>query len=148
MFGPIINDITTTFPNPPTFVAIAKTQKDRNYTYIDANYKKQLEGYPNLRALVCPFEKIKCFQLVLDVANGFSDWKIVDASEVEARLEATATTPILRFKDDIVIEVRALDANHAIHMRSKSRLGKGDLGANAKRIKTFFEKLTAKFGSE
>jgi uncharacterized protein (DUF1499 family) len=58
------------------------------------------------------------------------------------RLQAVATTALLRFKDDVVVEVRPRDdGGSTVAMRSKSRLGKGDLGANARRIRAFLADL-------
>ena len=53
-------------------------------------------------------------------------------------IEATDTTSIFRFVDDIVIRIRPLGPNLTVlDIRSKSREGKGDLGANAARIERF-----------
>jgi uncharacterized protein (DUF1499 family) len=70
-------------------------------------------------------------------------WRIVAAVPEEGRIEATATTPLLRFKDDVVIRVTSRGNGSRIDMRSKSRLGKSDLGANAKRIRAYFRALSA-----
>lgn len=50
----------------------------------------------------------------------------------EQYLHATATTKIMRFVDDI--EFLTTQDGTGLHVRSASRLGKSDLGANAKRI--------------
>jgi hypothetical protein len=52
-----------------------------------------------------------------------------------------ATTFWFRFKDDVVIRVKPLGKESRIDLRSVSRLGKGDLGANAKRIREFLNRL-------
>ena len=68
-------------------------------------------------------------------------WEVVAVDREGLRIEAVATTSLLRFKDDIVIEVRASIEGAEVHMRSKSRVGRSDFGANAKRIESFFSKL-------
>ncbi len=64
---------------------------------------------------------------------------------VEATIEATATSGTFRFVDDIVIRIQGPDGADAAHsmvdIRSKSRDGQSDLGANAARIRAFIEAL-------
>ncbi len=53
-----------------------------------------------------------------------------------------ATTSVYRWQDDFVIRVTAGDNGGSIvDMRSKSRVGKSDLGANAHRIAAFLTDL-------
>ena len=55
---------------------------------------------------------------------------------------SAGTTRIFRFVDDVVVRVRPAEGGGAIvDVRSKSRDGRGDLGANAARIRAFAEKL-------
>ena len=63
--------------------------------------------------------------------------KIVDVSLEEGRVEATATTFWFGFKDDVVVRVREYEAGSKIDVRSVSRVGASDLGANAARIERF-----------
>ena len=49
-------------------------------------------------------------------------------------LYAQCTTLLLRFTDDV--EFALDEANHVIHVRSASRLGRKDFGVNRKRIET------------
>ncbi|MBX3480052.1 MAG: long-chain-fatty-acid--CoA ligase [Caulobacter sp.] len=64
---------------------------------------------------------------------------LVTDNPAAGRLEATATSLIYGFKDDIVVRVRAQGVGSRIDMRSISRVGLSDIGANCKRI----GKLTA-----
>ena len=68
-------------------------------------------------------------------------WRIVDGNPAEGRIEATATTRWFGFKDDIVIRISAAGGGSRIDVRSKSRVGRSDLGANAKRIQDFLTAL-------
>jgi len=70
-------------------------------------------------------------------------WRIVAAVPAEGRLEATATTPVLRFKDDVVVRVVPALNGSRVDIRSVSRFGRGDMGANAKRVRAFLAALTA-----
>jgi CMP-2-keto-3-deoxyoctulosonic acid synthetase len=58
------------------------------------------------------------------------------------RIEATDSTLIMGFTDDVVIQVKGDDAHAIIDVRSVSRYGMHDLGANAARIRTLFEEVT------
>ncbi len=68
-------------------------------------------------------------------------WEIIAAVREEGRIEATATTRWFRFKDDVVIRVQPQGTGSRIDVRSKSRLGRSDLGANAKRIRAYWREL-------
>jgi len=69
-------------------------------------------------------------------------WELVAAVPSEGRIEATDTTFWFRFKDDIVIRIRATDGGSEIDARSVSRVGVGDAGTNARRLRKFFGLLT------
>jgi fatty-acyl-CoA synthase len=56
-------------------------------------------------------------------------------------LEATATTGWFGFKDDIAVRIRAVDGATRVDMRSVSRVGLSDLGANARRVSAFMDEL-------
>ena len=70
--------------------------------------------------------------------------ELVSVDIESGRIEAVATSFLFGFKDDMVIRVTETDgAQVKIDVRSKSRVGKSDLGQNAKRIRRFMEGLTA-----
>jgi uncharacterized protein (DUF1499 family) len=82
------------------------------------------------------------FDTALAVAASMG-WEIV-ASDIETgRIEATATTPFVGFKDDVVIRIRSRGTETLVDVRSKSRIGRGDMGVNAKRIREYRDKLLA-----
>ena len=64
-------------------------------------------------------------------------WEIAAAVPGEGRIEATDTTFWFGFKDDIVIRIQATDSGSRVDLRSVSRVGRGDMGANAQRIQDF-----------
>jgi len=138
---PVINDITTTYPNPPMFKVIS--QNGRDYTYPEEFYPKQTAYYKDLAPLVLNMAAGDVFKIVAEQAKIQKRWEVIAIDETTKTLEATATTALMRFKDDIVIEVRGgSDANTCeVHMRSKSRKGRSDLGANAKRIQEFLTSI-------
>ena len=68
-------------------------------------------------------------------------WAIVAERADEGRIEATATTSWFGFKDDIVIRVAPHNGGSRIDVRSKSRVGRSDVGANAARIRAYLAAL-------
>ncbi len=136
-----INDVTTSPEKPPAYVEIAKldANKGRDLTYQDETRVRQRKLYPDLDSLRSPQAPVKLFKHALALVGKQPNWKIVYSDEANFRIEAVATTPLLKFSDDIVIEVRPEPDGSSFHMRSKSRIGRGDLGANHKRIKEFLE---------
>ena len=68
---------------------------------------------------------------------------ITDENRGEGRIEATETSALFRFKDDVVVRIRPFqDGGSRIDVRSKSRVGRGDAGTNARRIRGFRERLS------
>ena len=100
--------------------------------------------HPDLDTLsvAAPREAVYDAALALAKEEG---WQVIARDPAAGQFEAVATTRILRFKDDVVVRVRGDETSAEVDMRSKSRVGKGDFGANAKRIGTFLSKLDRKF---
>ncbi|MCO4783136.1 MAG: DUF1304 family protein [Candidatus Cloacimonetes bacterium] len=139
---PGINDITTSFTNPPQFEVIAQDNKERDYTYVaDQFEKKQTEFFPLVLPLKVNQSQQKTFDTVQNVAQ-LASWSIVETVANDFKIEAQAKTQFLGFTDDIVIEVRKVnDQLSEVHMRSKSRSGRSDFGVNSKRILDFFDQV-------
>ena len=75
-------------------------------------------------------------------------WELVASTPDTGLIEATATTNLLHFKDDVAIRITKTDAGGSIlDVRSVSRVGMSDLGANAARIEAFIAALKAKLAS-
>jgi uncharacterized protein (DUF1499 family) len=70
-------------------------------------------------------------------------WELVASDSAAGRIEATATTPWFGFKDDVVVRVRPDGSGSRIDVRSVSRVGKSDVGANAKRIRTYLADIAS-----
>jgi uncharacterized protein (DUF1499 family) len=141
---PRINDITTDTENPPSFVNAPNLPENsgRDMAYPGEEFARQQKaGYPNLAALRLPIPPEQAFSRVQLAARGVDSWTITREDATARALEGYDTSALFRFKDDFVIEVRPADGGSAVHMRSKSRDGKGDVGANAKRIESFFARL-------
>jgi uncharacterized protein (DUF1499 family) len=70
-------------------------------------------------------------------------WEIVDSDPARGRIEATATTPWFGFEDDVVVRVRPQGGGSRVDVRSVSRVGRSDVGTNARRIRADLEELSA-----
>lgn len=146
---PRINDITTDTENAPVFV-YAKSladNVDRDMTYPGEEFaRQQKQGYPDLAPLRLPMPPEQAFSRVQLAARSMPGWQITNETPQGFRLEGYDTSELFRFVDDFVIEVRKTGDGSEVHMRSKSRVGRGDVGANAKRIDLFFARLGSTAG--
>jgi len=140
---PPINDITTDTENPPAFVALVPARTGLSVPTVypgRATADQQKRGYPDIKAMELPLAPADAFARALDAAKGMG-WEIAAADAAAGRIEATATTPWFGFHDDIVVRVAAAPKGSRIDVRSVSRVGRGDFGTNAKRIRVYLEKL-------
>jgi uncharacterized protein (DUF1499 family) len=69
------------------------------------------------------------------------DWEIVSLRPADGSIEATATTAWFGFHDDVVVRIRPAGSNSRIDVRSVSRVGRGDAGKNADRIRRYLRLL-------
>jgi uncharacterized protein (DUF1499 family) len=142
---PPIHDVTTDPEDPPAFVAVvARRAGARNPVEYagPAVAVQQRRAFPDLVPLDLAAPPERVFPAAAAAARGLG-WEIVAAVPAEGRLEATATTPWFGFKDDIVVRVRARGPGSRIDVRSLSRIGVGDLGVNAARVRAFLDRLRA-----
>lgn len=142
---PRINDITTDTERPPEFVA-ARTQPanlGRDLRYPGESFAaQQRAAYPDLAPLRLEMPPGEAFERARAAARSMPGWEITREDVSRRAIEGFDTSWLFRFKDDFVIEVRAENGGSVVHMRSKSRDGRGDLGANAARIKAFLQRVS------
>lgn len=137
---PRINDITTDTANPPAFVHAQTLPENagRNMTYPGAECaRQQREGYGEIAPAQLALPPDETFRRVAAAARSMEGWVITREDPTARAVEGYDTSRLFRFKDDFVIEVRDVNGQSIVQMRSKSRDGKGDVGANAKRIRAF-----------
>jgi uncharacterized protein (DUF1499 family) len=103
---------------------------------------QQQRAYPDLEPLVLPLPPPQAFAKALAAARA-SGWQIVSADPGSGRIQAVATTFWFGFKDDVTVRVAPQGAGSRIDVRSRSRVGRGDAGANAARIRSYLKKLRA-----
>lgn len=141
---PRIHDISTDVENPPKFVAVLPLRKDAKnpVQYDPKDGPLQRAAYPDISSIHLQRPSIDAFRLAEQIAHTMS-WDILASDPNALRIEATATTLLFGFTDDIVIRVSSDGANSKVDIRSLSRIGVSDIGANASRIRAFTKRLEA-----
>jgi uncharacterized protein (DUF1499 family) len=140
---PAIHDISTDTDDPPLFDVILPLRKDAPNT---ADYggqdiaAQQRAAYPDVNPLLLRMPSAQAFAAALHAAEAMG-WVIVAANPIDGRLEATDTTFWFGFKDDIVVRIRPQPEGSRIDVRSVSRVGKSDVGTNARRIREFLRRV-------
>jgi uncharacterized protein (DUF1499 family) len=144
---PPIHDITTNIGNPPRFVAVVplRASAPNPPDYLGGETAElQRQFYPDIMTQVYVQAPGDVYAAATDVISDMG-WEMVDANLNEGRIEATDTTRWFGFKDDVVIRLQAGPAQSTVmDMRSKSRVGRSDIGVNANRIRTFTAALNEK----
>ncbi|MGH7906358.1 MAG: DUF1499 domain-containing protein [Candidatus Binataceae bacterium] len=139
---PNINDITTDFDTPPEFVhaATLEANQARDMHYLKAKSETvQQSFYGNLEPIRVATPPNVTFDHVKIAAAEMPNWRITYADPRQMTIEGVATSTLFHFKDDFVVQVRPAEGGASlIEMRSKSRDGLSDLGANTRRIHAFF----------
>lgn len=147
--APPIHDLTTDTVNPPEFVAIVPLRADAPNPpeYLnDGSAEQQHQAYPSLATLELEMPAAQVFAVAEGLVAELG-WELVDASLADGRIEATDTTYWFGFKDDVVLRIAAAGPVTRVDVRSKSRVGRGDMGTNARRIRSFIDALTDKTGT-
>jgi len=144
--APRINDITTDTARPPAMVVTLQMRKGAANPPAypgESAAAQQRAAYPDIMPIVLTLPPAEAFKRVDRVAMALG-WDVVARAPTDGRLEAVDTTDWFGLQDDIVVRVRAEGTTGSrIDIRSKSRLGESDFGANARRIREFTEQLRA-----
>jgi hypothetical protein len=154
---PSLSDVSTVSTNPPAYTVLSKQRGAgaNSATYDAARLVAlQAQAYPDLRTLVIPRSAEEVYEVILDLMRGRRGlgWRIAAEDAPQARpapgkpglIEATDRTLILGFTDDIAIRVAGNDNEARVDIRSQSRYGRHDFGANAARIRRFVRELSAR----
>jgi uncharacterized protein (DUF1499 family) len=145
---PWIYDITTDPIDPPRYEALARVRpRDANPVNYAGLYaaEQQRGAYPDIVPLGTNATPQAAYDAALAVINK-RKWRVVDARPPQAgrregHIEAVARTPIMGFRDDVVVRVRAEPDGARIDARSSSRYGTFDFGTNAGRIRTMINEI-------
>ena len=141
---PHIHDITTDTDNPPAFVAVLPLRQGASNStqYPPETAVAQKDAYPEIAPRLVKKTPDQAFAQAEGAARRMG-WQIVALSPADHRIEATDTSLLFGFKDDIVIRVRPHGDGSRIDVRSLSRVGRSDIGVNAKRIRKFMREVDA-----
>jgi uncharacterized protein (DUF1499 family) len=140
---PPIHDISTDTADPPQFVAIVPLRADAANPpgYAGAEVAaQQRAAYPHIRTYTFPTTPAELVDRTVRAVEAMG-WEIVAVIPGEGRVEATDTTAWFGFKDDVVVRIRPAPEGATFDVRSKSRVGMSDLGANAERIAMLIERV-------
>jgi len=155
--NPFIHDITTDFDNPPQIIAAASAERMNPPEYLGSDPAPQGNGltisaaqktaFPDITPLVLKGElgviatrassAIKSMGLEILPDSGRDG-----AQTGQSMIEAVATSTWFGFKDDFVVRITGQeDGSVRVDIRSKSRVGVSDLGANAARVREFAKRM-------
>jgi len=146
---PAIYDITTDPIDPPRFDAIARLRpRDANPVAYAGLYtaEQQRLAYSDIEPDLTSASAQEAYDAALKVITK-RKWHVVDARPPQGTaprdglIEAIARTPILGFRDDVAVRVRATHEGARIDVRSASRYGRHDLGTNAARVRSLIEDI-------
>lgn len=140
---PPIHDISTNIKNPPKFRAIVSLRAGapNDTTYGDQEKAEtQRKAYPDIKTLYLDVGYSEAFDRALTAAKQMPWEKIVTSDKQSGLIEAVDELAWFGFKDDVVIRVDTAGTGRSkIDVRSVSRIGRGDIGVNAQRIRDYLE---------
>ncbi len=157
--APPIHDITTDLQNPPQFQAVLsmRTNAPNKSAYFGDDSVRwqgkevtvseaQREAYPDIVPVQFSVSPDQAYQDALAAAKKMHWWKIQASNQLSGKIEATSTIPWFGFKDDIVIRIDSAGSGSRLDIRSDSRLGRSDIGENARRIRNYMSILKKEAG--
>lgn len=143
--APLINDISTDTANPPPFEKATQLRQpgDNSTLYPgDKAASQQRLAFPDIGPLTVTSAPASAFEKSCAVIERLG-WRVVAQNPEQGLIEAVDRSLIFGFTDDIVIRIAPTGSGSRIDVRSASRTGSGDLGVNAKRIRSFFSTYSA-----
>jgi len=97
--------------------------------------------YPDLQPRQYHARKDRVFDAAVRALNAMPRWTVVSSRLEQGDIRAEARTRLLRFVDDVVVRVTEQGGGTSVHVRSASRLGRGDFGQNARNVRAFLDEL-------
>jgi uncharacterized protein (DUF1499 family) len=134
---PPINDVSTDLEDVPGFEGQSLGYPAEFKPVVRDFYKKVVP----LRVDASPDT---VFQQALVLAREQPRWQVTGVDPQAQAIEGVAESSIFHFRYDWVVRVRPDGVGARVDMRSRSRVGKGDLGANAERIEQFLAALASR----
>lgn len=137
--SPMIHDVSTNLEDPPGFDQARKLRGPRENTLDYGGpevARQQRRAWPELGPIQTELPPRQAFNRAIETA-GELDWELISADADAGIIEAYDTTRVFGFVDDVVIRVRPSGSGSRVDIRSVSRIGLGDAGKNAARIRKF-----------
>jgi len=135
---PPINDITTDTQNPPRYMTTPRAYPGAEFA------RQQRAAYPDIAPVILPLPPREAFAKAVAAAEAMG-WEVVGRDPAAGTIEAVDTTRWFGFRDDIAIRVTPAPGGSPnlsqVDVRSKSRVGRSDVGTNAQRIRAYVERL-------
>jgi uncharacterized protein (DUF1499 family) len=145
---PAIYDITTDPIDPPRFELIARLRTREANPIVYAGLRAaelQRAAYPAVEPLIVSATPAQAFEATMNVLTKRKlrpvDARSPQAGRREGRIEVVFRTPILGFRDDVVIRIRPDPEGARVDIRSTSRYGRHDFGTNAARVIALSEQI-------
>jgi uncharacterized protein (DUF1499 family) len=103
---------------------------------------------PRLRGRAYPVPFARVWEAATEIARGWRGWTIVESDPGRGEFAVEARTMLWRFTDDVHVRI-SLDGDGMtrVDLTSQSRVGRGDLGVNARRIARFLHALDRRLKS-
>ena len=145
---PQLTDVETTPRQPMQFIQLAAQRPADANRIVEPDLTAaeiQEKVYPDLRPMELERSATETFDIVHEAVKRIG-WTIVlnePPGEQPGRIEATDRTMIMGYTDDVLVRVTGDDTHAFIDVRSASRYGMHDLGANADRIRALFAEVKA-----
>ena len=103
--------------------------------------RQQRAAYPDIAPMLLAVPPRDAFAKAVAAAEAMG-WEVVGRDAAAGTIEAVDTTKWFGFKDDIAVRVTPTpEGGSRIDIRSKSRVGRSDIGTNARRIRAYAERL-------
>jgi len=152
---PMLTDITTDPIDPPRFETIARLRpRDANPIAYPGLRAAELQrgAYPDIEPLLLAATPLEAYDAALDVVTK-RKWRVVDVhaplpGRRDGVIEAVARTPVMGFRDDVVVRIRPDEEGARIDVRSASRFGRTDFGTNAARVRRLIDDIDDTVGSQ
>ncbi|MCX2794632.1 DUF1499 domain-containing protein [Microbulbifer thermotolerans] len=142
---PRIHDISTDTQDPPRYEVVLSLREEGDNSPLYggetvAAKQRGAEIYADIQPLLLDMPVARATEIAAQVAKSMG-WRLVAFEPQRGHLEAVDRTLLLGFTDDVVVRVRPENGRARVDVRSSSRVGISDLGANAKRIRRFLGEL-------
>ena len=147
---PKIHDITTDPIDPPRFEALARLRSVDGanpavYAGLYSAEQQQL-AWPDIETVELEVPALRAYEVTLALVNK-RKWRVVDERPPQprrdGRIEAIAQTPIMGFREDVTIRIKADGEGSRVDIRSSSRYFESDLGSNASRVTKLIEDINS-----